>query len=61
MEDLYVKISWTEPFANYSPITSYVVYLIDSQQAYVEVTSLCDGSNIDNVMNRYCLIPMYEF
>ena len=61
LEDLYVKVSWTLPFANYEDITSVIVLLQDSTSTFVEVTSLCNGADPDTFTVRVCLIPMYSF
>lgn len=56
MEDLYVKISWSTPFANYQPVTSFIVVLVDANGDFIEVKSLCDGADATTFSNSFCLI-----
>lgn len=53
---LYVKISWTEPFTNYMPTTSYTILIKDSTGAFAEHPMICDGSSSFSMANNYCYI-----
>jgi hypothetical protein len=58
LETSYIKIAWTAPFANYAAIDAFAITIIDGTGAYVEETSVCDGSDATVQANRYCLVPM---
>ena len=61
LEDLYVKISWPTPFANYQPVTSFIVQIIDANGDFVEAASLCNGSDASTFADSFCLIQMSSF
>jgi hypothetical protein len=53
---LNVKISWTAPSSNGSPITGYMVYIQQSDLATFSVDSTnCDLSNSNSTQ---CLVPI---
>lgn len=45
IKDIYVVISWSAPFDNYLPITSYQVLLLLGDGTYGQLPDLCDGSD----------------
>lgn len=61
IEDLYVKVAWSSPFANYEEITTFRVLLEDKNGDFNEVIELCNGALEDNFTNELCLIPMTSF
>lgn len=55
----YVKISWTEPFANYRPVLGYQILIETSTpNDFIERKALCDGGAQAAV--RYCLVDMHD-
>jgi hypothetical protein len=50
----YVKISWTEPSNNGAAITSYRVYIKDSEGVWQQETQFCNDQ--DAYDNRNCLV-----
>lgn len=55
----YVKISWTEPTANFRPVLGYQV-LIETSAAgtFIERKALCDGDA--QATPKYCLVDMHD-
>ena len=53
-----VKITWTTPSDNGSPITAYTVEVRKSDLSYVAAPTYCDGSHYSVISNAYCEIPM---
>jgi hypothetical protein len=55
----YVKISWTEPTANFRPVLGYQV-LIETSTAnnFIESKALCDGGA--QATPKYCLVDMHD-
>ena len=54
-----MKISWTSPSDNNSPITSYKIVIRDKiGTTFYESTTYCDGSVAAIRDNQYCEIPM---
>jgi len=43
-ENVAVKISWTQPFNNFAPITKYLVTVRQSDGIFTENTLNCDAS-----------------
>lgn len=60
MSGFYVQITWTEPFTNYMPITSYTVLLKSVAGTYAAYPLLCDGSSSFSMANHYCYLQMQE-
>mmetsp|Transcript_29137 Transcript_29137/g.28200 ORF Transcript_29137/g.28200 Transcript_29137/m.28200 type:complete len:339 (-) Transcript_29137:570-1586(-) len=62
VSDTYVRISWTAPYNEGNPITSYSVLIEDTggSDFYPEITD-CDGSDPTIASLRYCDIPMTTF
>lgn len=58
INDIYIKISWTTPFSNYLPITSYIVLFKINNGTYVEQKGLCDGSDSTSMTLNFCTVPM---
>ena len=58
---MYVKISWTTPFANYDPVKYFILLIKDATNNFIEVKSYCDGAVEPIFTNQYCLIPMNKF
>jgi len=53
-----VRVSWTAPNSNGSPITAYKIRLLESDGDYSEVLASCDGSNALIISQIFCDIPM---
>jgi hypothetical protein len=52
-----IKVSWTLPTDNGSPITSYKVFIKEiSTDVYTQESVDCDGTNSDVIADKYCLI-----
>ena len=57
-----VKIAWTPPEENGSPITAYKIEIqTQDPLAYEEELTYCDGTSESAVTLNYCLIPMLDF
>jgi hypothetical protein len=55
----YVKISWTEPTANFRPVLGYQVLIETSTVGtFVERKALCDGDA--QATPKYCLVDMHD-
>lgn len=53
-----LKIVWTNPSSNGTPITSYLIEIQDSSSTWRTQTTYCDGNNNVVFFNRYCIIPI---
>lgn len=56
-----VQISWVPLKENGAQITQYLIELKTLQGAYIEMPTLCDGTNENVLANNYCLFPMATF
>jgi hypothetical protein len=54
-----VVINWSDPVTNGSPITSYKIYIRESDFAtFTEEHVQCDGTTADVVTNRECRVSL---
>lgn len=54
-----VKISWTSPSSNGSPITEYKILILQNDGVtYTEQTSFCSGADATIISNMYCFVPL---
>jgi len=55
----FVKISWTPPKSNGSPIIGYHIEIQTSDPlVFTPTIEYCDGMSSEVVALNYCLIPM---
>jgi hypothetical protein len=53
-----VVIDWTAPADNGSVITSYTILIAQSDGAFSEETTNCDGSNASIISSTQCTVPL---
>jgi hypothetical protein len=59
VENIYVKIAWTEPHSNSAPINGYDVFVARQDGTFVRESTYCDGFTSPTVLaEAYCLVPM---
>ena len=58
--DTHVKIAWSAPSDNNSPITSYTIKIRNNAGTNSYTSASCDGSSATVISNRYCEIPLTE-
>jgi len=56
--DNYVEICWYEPYDKGTPISSYTIYLENSDWDFIEDTDLCDGSDADVISDQCCTFSL---
>jgi len=54
-----VRITWAAPYSNSDTVSQYLVQIQDTNQVswYSELIN-CDGSSVQIIQSRSCLIPM---
>jgi len=59
MENLFVKIAWSEPSdLRAAPVNAYMIKIKDSTGFYREDTVNCNGATDQVRQQRYCLVHM---
>jgi len=59
VDNVYAKISWTQPAINGATITAYKIVIAQSDgTTYTESTTYCDGTDSGILAQKYCLVPM---
>lgn len=58
IDNVNVRVSWTKPYQNSSPITAYEIMIQKADESFVLETELCDGSQEPIFSQQYCDIPM---
>jgi hypothetical protein len=53
-----VRIAWTDPHLNSSPVQAYRVFVQNSQGVFAEDSVHCSGFKSAIITNKYCEIPM---
>jgi hypothetical protein len=62
INNIYVRISWTDPSHNFEAIDQYKILLrhVD-ETSFSEETEHCDGSNQIIFLRKYCEVPVSVF
>jgi hypothetical protein len=56
-----VKVAWTLPTDNGSPITEYKLFIKEiGSNSYTYRSSVCDGTQATVISNSYCLVDVTE-
>jgi hypothetical protein len=58
IDNIYVRIIWTDPYLNSSPIISYKLFIANIDGAFAEDLTYCNGANEPILSQRYCELPM---
>lgn len=58
INNIFVRISWTDPYLNSSPIQSYSVFIANKDGAFAKDATYCDGEKEPILTQKYCEIPM---
>jgi hypothetical protein len=57
MDGSSVKVSWSLPSDNGSPITAYKIYLKEKvSESYTQESVDCDGNDATVISNRFCYV-----
>ena len=57
IDNIYVRITWTEPELNGAPIEEYKIYILKGNGINYGFSDSCDGQDPSQL---YCLVPMTE-
>lgn len=60
INNIYVKIAWTQPNDNGAAITRYYILIVSNSGSGFSESPNCDGNNIMTFANMYCLVLMSE-
>jgi hypothetical protein len=59
IENIYLKIDWTDPSSNSATIDGYEVWIENVNSSFVNESTYCNGfSNSVILQDSYCLVPM---
>jgi hypothetical protein len=58
LENINMRISWTDPYMNSSPVLAYRIFIANNQDVYSEELLYCDGRKDTVLANKYCEVPM---
>lgn len=60
IDNIYVKITWTQPPTNGADIDAYTVIIASGDGLTWAEASTCDGTDPTVMSDQYCLVPMSE-
>jgi len=60
IDNIYVKISWTQPNENGAVITRYLIEIANFNYVAFAESPNCDGNEIQTFSDKYCLVLMSE-
>jgi hypothetical protein len=60
IDNIYVKLSWSQPAENGAVITRYLIEIANSNYISFAASPNCDGNEIQTFADKYCLVLMSE-